>query len=340
MDRVDLPLIEMTALPDTLGELSPREIRRVFPEPTLVRLDGRRGAPLFLSILLHGNEVSGFLVLQRLQRWMARHGLPRPLMVFIGNVHAAEAGRRHLDNQPDYNRIWAGGETAEHRLADKVKAAAREAGAHASIDLHNNTGLNPHYACVNQMEGGHVQLASLFSPIVVFYDNPPTTQSMAFSQFCPAVTVEAGKPGEPAGVERAFNLVEDALHAQSFRTSGADQEIRLYRTVGRMVVEDGARFSFSPTADTALSLPPRMDRWNFTELPEGAQIARLNGEDQPLRVLDDHGADITDAHLRRDGDALRLVHAATPAMLTLDPVIVRSDCLGYLMEENPADLSG
>ena len=336
MDRLDLTLNEISELPDALIGLAPRDIRQAFPEPTLVRLDGRAGAPLFVSVMLHGNETTGFLVLQRLKRWIATHGLPRPMLIFVGNVHAAEQGERHLDDQPDYNRVWAGGDTPEHRLADRVKAAAREAGVFASIDIHNNTGTNPLYACINRLEGGHMQLASLFGPTVVFYDNPPTTQSMAFSGFCPAVTVEAGKPAEPAGVERAFDLVTDALHMHEFRPAGADRAITLYRTVGRMEIAPEAGFAFSESSDAALVFPPRMDRWNFSPLPEGAPMARLNADGLPLRVFDETRRDITEHFLvRRDGE-IRLARPATPSMLTLDPGIVRSDCLGYLMEEMEA----
>ena len=49
--------------------------------------------------------------------------LPRSLSLFVGNTAAAAEGLRHLLDQPDYNRVWPGCETAgtpEHDLMREV----------------------------------------------------------------------------------------------------------------------------------------------------------------------------------------------------------------------------
>lgn len=339
MDRLNLRLDEADALPDLLLRLAPRQVRQVFPEPTLIRLDGAEGAdcaPLFLSCLLHGNETTGFTVLQRLARWHNRFGLPRPMLILVGNVHAAEAGVRRLDSQLDYNRIWEGGEQAEHALAGRVIEAVRAAKPFAAIDIHNNTGTNPHYACINSLAPDFQHLASLFSPTVVQFENPSSVLSMAMSKICPSVTIEAGRPGEPAGIERAFDLVMDTLHLTAFIPSGPVRPITIYHTIGRMEIEPGTRFAFSDTTDAHLGFPPDMDHWNFVQQDAGTDWAHLGRDGpSPLRVFDEARRDITDRYFHVQGDRLRLCRSVTPSMITLDADIIRSDCFGYLMEARP-----
>ena len=331
-------LLEMHDFPEGFLELGPRQVRRAFPEPTLLQLPGRAGAPVFLSCLLHGNETSSFLVLQRLARWMRTHTLPRPLMVFIGNVHAAEAGLRHLDHQPDFNRIWNGGDTPEHALADCVLDRVRQAQPFAAIDIHNNTGTNPHYACINRLTPPWLHLASLFGPTVVYFRNPPSVIAIALTETCPAVTIEAGKPGEPTGVEQAFNLVLDTLHMHALRSTGLERPLRVFHTVGRVELEPGTRFAFSDTSDAQIVFPPDMDHWNFTLRAAGSHWARLASPDRlPLRVLDDQGRDLTARFFRIEANQVLLNEAMTPSMISLTPEIVASDCLGYLMESIDPD---
>ena len=81
------------------------------------------GPTLFVSVLLHGNEDAGLKALQRLLRKYRGRPLPRAMSVFVGNVHAAAAGVRHLPEQPDFNRIWAHSDdhvSPYHQMAAQV----------------------------------------------------------------------------------------------------------------------------------------------------------------------------------------------------------------------------
>ena len=90
-------------LPEGFFDITTANIRSLFPNPTLVQLDGDDKNFLFVSILLHGNEYSSLQVMQQV---LARYpkGLPRSILLFVGNVRAAEANLRHLPEQVDYNR--------------------------------------------------------------------------------------------------------------------------------------------------------------------------------------------------------------------------------------------
>ena len=97
----------LQALPNGFFEIETANIRSLFTNPTLVNLEGNDPNHLFVSILLHGNEYTGLKVMQRV---LAEHraGLPRSILLFIGNVRAAEANLRFLPDQVDYNRCWPG----------------------------------------------------------------------------------------------------------------------------------------------------------------------------------------------------------------------------------------
>ena len=65
----------------------------------------------------------------------------------------------------------------------------------ACIDIHNNTGLNPHYAAVNRIRSDYLRLASLFSTKVAYFTIPMGTLSHSMSEFCPSLTLECGQAG-------------------------------------------------------------------------------------------------------------------------------------------------
>lgn len=335
MDRLSpmdsLSLTRMDRFPPELDGLDVRAVRRAFAGPALVTIEGERRGPLFVSTLLHGNETTSFDVLKHLAARCRQGRPPRDLMVLVGNVAAAEAGLRVLPGQADFNRIWDQGDSAEHALAAEVLDTARAAGLFASIDLHNNTGDNPVYGCVNALRPADLHLAARFAPIGVYYLNPPTTQSIAFSRLCPAITVECGRSGDPDGLAAATGLVDWALEQESLPdTPPAPGALTLHETVGRVLVSPGNSVAFAPDrAD--LTLRRDLEHLNFRPMRAGDLVGESAGDGLPLTVCDEHGHDLTGEFLCRDGDAIRLVRDVTPAMVTPDLSIIRQDCLCYFM---------
>ena len=77
-----------------------------------------------------------------------------PFQSFFGNVSAAKTGVRRLVGQADYNRIWPGTQLSacpETRMASDIVGVMTQKPLFASVDIHNNTGLNPHYSCINKL---------------------------------------------------------------------------------------------------------------------------------------------------------------------------------------------
>jgi len=320
-------------LPPALAHLPIQDIRTVFPKPTLIEIEGDDPQPLFLSTLLHGNETTSFAVLRHLASRYATARPRRSLMIFVGNVAATEAGLRHLPGEPDFNRIWADGPTPAHGLARTVTTIAREARPFASIDIHNNTGANPLYGCVNALRPADLHLAGAFAPVGVYYQNPPTTQSIAFSHFCPAVTIECGLSGNRDGEKAAIRLVEHTLSLGSFPDDPPeDGHMRLFETIGRVILTKPIIVGFGAGAGPDLAIHGTPESLNFTAQPKGTVFATNRTGTSPLAIVDEHGTDLTDHFLAYRDNAIVLKRDLVPAMLTTDEHIIREDCLCYFME--------
>ena len=338
------PLLqEIDRLPEGLLATDSRGLESLLGGPTLIHLAGARGPALFVSVLMHGNETVGWDALRDLlSNRIAQFGeprLPRHLSLFIGNVSAAARGVRRLPGQPDYNRVWPGGElphTPEHDLMRAVVDIMRDRGVFASIDLHNNTGSNPHYACVNRLDNRYLHLATLFARTVVYFLRPTGVQSLALASLCPAVTLECGKVGETSGVRHARDMVDAALHLSVIPEHPvAPSDIDLFHTVARVQVPESLSFGFDPE-EADLILNPEIEHFNFRELPAGTALGRVNGATSeaglPLQARDEQGLDVSDRYfLLADGE-VRLRQGVMPSMLTRSQEVIRQDCLGYLME--------
>jgi len=333
-------LTELESIPDGLLERNSAELADALGGPTLIHLPGLREPALFVSVLTHGNEPVGWdAVRLLLRRNMERHGrlrLPRALSLFIGNVRAAAASARHLPEQPDFNRIWPGtelSETPEHLLMEQVLTRMAQRGCFASVDLHNNTGANPHYACVNVIDNRFLHLAALFSRTVVYFVHPRGVQSQAMARLCPAVTLECGKVGDRLGIEHACEYVDACLHLPELADHPLPHhDVDLFHTVAQVKIPGDLSFGFPPQ-EAALVLSPTLERLNFRELPAGTAFARLRpGAAARFEVRDENGADVAERYFVHEDGELRLRQPVMPSMLTLDETVIRQDCLCYLME--------
>jgi len=326
-----------TEFPEHLLTLPASHLKEILGQPTLFHLAGRRTEPLFVSVLLHGNEDVGWRAVQQVLTALQGQQLPRSLSLFVGNVDAAEKDVRRLDGQADYNRVWPGAEQndmAEHAMMRQIVDDMTDRSVFASIDIHNNTGLNPYYGCVNRTDAPTLHLASLFSPTVVFFERPKGVQSMAFSPLCPSVTCECGKVGDAGGVERAAELLSACLHLPEFpHTKVPTGDIHLFHTVATVYVPQETTFIFGEDDSSDLQISAQLEHWNFQELGPGTEVAQRRPETTAnFRVHDMTNCDVTDQFFAVESDTIRLRKSVMPAMLTLNHRVVQQDCLGYFME--------
>lgn len=322
-------------LPESILKRPAHRLYDALGGPTLVHLKGARTPPLFLSVLMHGNEDTGWRVVQNVLKERGAD-LPRSLSIFIGNVQAARYGKRRLERQPDYNRIWAGGVDPEHAgeyaMIRKVIQAMRRRGVFASVDIHNNTGINPHYACINRLDAIYLNLAQRFSRMVIYFTRPGGVQSLAFARFCPAVTLECGQPGDEIGIQLTSRYVNELLELESLPQASIDQDsIDLFHTVAVAKVSAGTSISFTDKP-AAIRFIRGIEQLNFQEIPAGTVLARVSAEQQPLEVMNEAGELVADDYFEMIDGQLQTRAAIMPSMLTTNEHTVRQDCLCYLME--------
>ena len=321
----------LNKIPEGLLNLEAHELYKMLNGPTLVHLQGLRTPPLFISVLLHGNEPVGWNAVRNLLR--QHQVLPRALSLFIGNISAARYCKRHLDGQLDYNRIWNLGNAPEHNMAKQVIEEMSTNGLFASIDIHNNSGLNPHYACVNKLDPTFLHLATLFDRTVIYFLRPQGVQSIAFAELGPAVTLECGKPDNPQGTAHAIEYLNACLHLTDIPSRPiAKQDIELFHTVAVVRLAPGVHVGFQEDG-LDLRLVENIDHMNFRELPANTLLGWQNSNHEILlRISDEQDREVAGHYFYLDGHALRIRYPVMPSMLTRDTHIIRQDCLCYLME--------
>ena len=326
-------LTEQDHFPDQALNLPANRLYEVIPGPTLIHLQGRHERPLFVSILLHGNETSGLLAIQELLKKQRGAELPRALSIFIGNVQAARFNKRYLEGQPDFNRIWVEGGSPENVMAMKVVNEMRKRNCFASVDLHNTTGLNPHHACVPRGDALFFQLATIFSRTVVFYKRPENTQAEAFAEICPSVTVECGRPGQPYGVDHACDYVEGCLHLEHLPPGPVhEHDIELYHTVAIVKVPPETSFGFGD-CEADICFRDDLDRLNFQQLPSGTVLADVKeGSSARLEAWDEFGTDVGENYFQQANGQIRTSQEVMPSLFSCEREAIRKDCLCYLME--------
>ena len=224
-------------------------------------------------------------------------------------------------------------DSIEAAIMRRVVDEMREWQPFASIDIHNNTGLNPHYACVNRLDHRFFHLATLFSRTVVYFVRPAGVQGMAFAEFCPSVILECGQVGQKYGVDHAVDYLDACIHLAEIPSHPIPlHDIDLFHTMAQVLVPDDTSFSFTGD-DVDMRFETDLDRMNFRELPEGTRLGWCQpNANAMLRAVDERGEDVSEKYFICADSELRTRRALMPSMLTLDDRIIRQDCFCYIME--------
>ncbi|MCG6939572.1 MAG: M14 family metallopeptidase [Gammaproteobacteria bacterium] len=330
-------LNEMTHIPDKFLSAKAEELLDILKAPTLFHLYGINPQPLFICTLLHGNETTGLYAIQRLLKKYRDKPLPRAISMFIGNIAAARENQRRLDDQDDYNRIWPGtthSDSPEKDMMQIVTSIMRKKKPFASIDIHNNTGKNPHYACINILNPHGLVLASKFNNIAVYFTDPKGVQSSAFCEFCPAVVLECGQSSDRSGEDHALAYLETVLQLDDL-SSHNTKNLKLYHTIASVTLPVTVTMGNS-TDDRScdIFLNEQLENRNFHQIEPGTEFAAVNSSKEKLIVVNSEShEDITKEYFERDQDKLLFKKPITLSMFTTCETAIRQDCICYLMEE-------
>ena len=344
---------------DLLGLLGSPGLLVIDP-PVVVPCDDRA---LVVGVLIHGDEHSGWIAAAELLRDLATGICPlaRRLIILIGNVFAAAYNRRFLDGQRDFNRIWKPGpsrpsqeESWAQKVVDQIAALSPQ-GLFAVVDLHNNSGRNPCYACVARLRPKDLDLARLFSPHIVHFEHPDTTLGAAMAQRAPSVTLEAGPSGCPEGLARLGHTLRTLLVLPDLsQTTTTAQPTTVFRNRFSLGVDPtwqitmtalSSIMSITAAENDMLWLREDIDILNFVELTAPTPIGRTSpaAARNPLwiRAVVGQGSSAPNpcipaaprlAYHVTPGGLIVLKPGWIPAMLSPKPEAIRADCLGYLME--------
>ena len=298
-----------TALPSALTELPANRLADMLDGPTLFDLRRAGEPPLFVSVLVHGNETSGWEAVRRLRRELAACSV----LLFVGNVEAARAGARTLPTRPDFNRVWEGGEWPEARVADQVAQHVAAAKPRLAVDIHNNTGRNPPYSVVARQDAATLAAARAFAPRALLATQPSGFQTGRFARFCTAITIEVGTPDDPSSVDRAAAFLRRALHPPP---PARRDVLALFETVARVTLSDDA------------VIVPDTQRFNFRTAPAGAVLVKHGA----VAAHAADGTNLDEVYFGHENGGTVLKRPSVIAMYTGDLNAARQDCLCYLLE--------
>ena len=332
--------------PDAIADLVDRDdldvLRHLAGKPALLHLPGEVAAAphRMVSVLLHGNEDSGF---RGLMAWLRDRPTTRhPLWMFIGNTRAASQegwfADRYLPDQEDFNRVWGihPVSTRMRRCAAEVLEIVTATPLEAAVDVHNNTGDNPLYAIVPQATEEMLGLAGTVADTALLWGTQAHTLMQALEPFCPAIAVECGLAGVPAHADRAREVIEAFVTADGFR--GGPPPADTYRVTDRVEVRPEVTFDFADTLDDEVDFAIRtgLDAANFGHLPAGTVIGEiLPGSDLPLVVRGLRGEDHSERYFTVEGGLVRTTEDLVPAMMTRTRIQTRRDCLFYVVQRPP-----
>ncbi len=328
-------LQEFDDIPTGLLSADAGDLVSLLGGPSLINIAGAPGRPpLFVSSMLHGDEITGLLAMQQLLSYFSGRELPRPIYWFIGNVAAAASGQRRLAEQTDYNRIWAADcDVPEAAIARAVLQRLEEVPPFAAVDIHNNSGRNPAFACVNRLTPEFVGLAGLFSDTIIHFTRPKGVCSLACAEIAPSVTLECGQPCEPEPLRRTVEYLKQLLVLDELPTAKQlNSRPKVLETVATIRVKPGVSFDFAGEGGSELSFRADLESLNFTESAAGTKWADSSSLEPAVQVEGIDGRDVTAHYFEQRGRQLVQNRDEIPAMLSSSPQAVRQDCLGYFME--------
>lgn len=300
------------SLPASLANLPATALADELGGPTLFDLRKPNRPPLFVSVLIHGNEVSGWDAVRTLFPEIT----DASTLLFLGNLQAAARGLRALPGRVDFNRVWEQGASTEASVAAEVTAYVKAAGPRLALDIHNTTGDNPPYSVVCRSDPETLALAGAFSNHALLATQPHGFQTRRFAQFCTAMTIEVGIPGDPAGKTRATAFLQTLLADGPRRGARLPASLSLYETAARVTLAEGA------------VLDPDMQRFNFRTAPAGTALTRSGG----LRATTDDDRDLGGEYFGTNNGVAVLKRPTMLAMYTGEEEAARRDCLCYFLE--------
>ena len=322
----EVALHSSKSISDELLNCKAHELHDLIPGPALFDLSNGH-PPLFVSVLLHGNETTSWDVMRTYIRQSDMSEPKNSLVLYVGNVRAAAQKMRSLEGQPDFNRIWCGGDTPEHRHANSVVALVEQAQPRFAIDIHNNTGRNPPYSVLTHRQKVSDHVARRFSDIALFAHVPHAVITRRLNQFCPAITIEVGLPDEESSFSRTYEFITQ-LFDEDFAELDEVDDLAIFHTVANLRIETSAKPDFS----TFPKFNPELESMNFSTVPAGTSVIHNSESDWDLNVYDVTGNRVTEKYLMSVGSKTCFRTDVIMGMYTQHQQNAYKDCVCYILD--------
>ena len=317
-------------LRDSIGrdelECEAKNLHALLENPTIFDLSNGYPAS-FISVLLHGNEVTGW---DAIRRYISTQDMSKPcnsMVLYVGNVEAAATNQRLLAQQMDFNRIWCGGNRPEHEHAEKVVGYLREIKPRFALDIHNNSGLNPHYSVITHATIDCLFHARKFSDIALLAPKPHSVITRRLNELCPSITIEVGLSGEQDSLDRTLEYL-DYVANNDASTIERPNDLSVFRTIASMQIESSGSANFCTFPD----LNADLQRLNFSLVPAGTYLTKTLNDDWTIKVYDNDDNDETQRYLDVNHSQVRFQQSVFMAMFTLNKQNAYQDCVCYFLE--------
>jgi Succinylglutamate desuccinylase / Aspartoacylase family len=294
-----------------------------------------------LVTLLHGNEPSGAIALQK---WLVSGRRPAvDILCVVASVTAALERplfrHRMLPRARDLNRCFRPPfDDAQGELAEEILDVLREFNPEAVVDMHNTSGSGPAFGVCTHIDPQHDALVSLFTGRLVI-SNLNLGALMEISDYrCPTVTVEVGgRLDEEAhhlaqeGIERYF------LDDQVLVPGKTDWGLELLHDPIRLELREGVSLTYAEAAKESydITLKPDIEHHNFGAVGAGTLLGWTRGDPRALFTAQDAGGRCAlDSLVRIEGGALYPAQPLKLFMITNNTAIAESDCLFYAVHDD------
>ncbi len=331
-------ITQLNKLPEGILDLNADQLHTKIDNHTLIHLSGKIQRPVSISILQHGDEYTGWDALKDYLN-NHQHVLPRSLSILFGNIQAAKYNIRQIEGEADLNRRWPSHLNLDGPVATTMREITDimiERKPFASVDIHNNSGRNPHYSGINSLEPEFINLASLFSDTMIYFTSPAGIQSGAFAKFCPSVTVECGLSGTADGKEQTHTFLELLLSQSNLLTvPGILEHQRVYEIQSSIRIREDIDFGFEE--DNDFVLVKDLDYLNFHQINVGEIFGKINGkiaDDQimPFAIIDENNCEVPNEYFTLKNNHIICSKSFVPAMITQNIKAIKNDCLCYIMQ--------
>lgn len=312
-------------------------------QPTCILFSGRDPSRTRAMVtLLHGNEPSGLMALQR---WLALGEQPAVnLLCIVASVHAALAqplfSHRMLPRAKDLNRCFEPPFDGEQGLlAEEILALLRAHQPEAVIDMHNTSGSGPSFGVCTHLDRQHDALASLFTRrLIVSHIRLGALMEISDAR-CPTVTIEVGGRLDAEAHTLAFEGLR--RFAQAERVLAPDDEVEwgleLLDDPVRLELREGVTLAYgeSPVAGHDITLRRDIEHHNFGSVHCDTSLGWINGDiGERFRAVDSNGQCALDAVVRGEDGELYPAQSLKLFMITTNAHIAETDCLFYAVADD------